>query len=65
MTAAATVKPHVVGLRDPKRGWFYVAECAKCDWSVNWDAALSWERVLEIAAMHYWLYADTRNCYAG
>jgi hypothetical protein len=58
-------KPAVSGLKDPVHGWFYVAGCPKCDWSVNWDGEMPFEWVVEVALWHWWIYSDTVSCYRG
>lgn len=59
------MKPHVRGLKDSDGTWKYVAWCDKCDWSLNWDGSLNYDWVLSAAIAHYYLYADTKRCYAG
>lgn len=65
MTTTAGDKPSVHGLKD-SRGWFYVAECSKCDWSFNWDGAVrDWLYIANTAWWHYWMYSETKACRSG
>jgi len=60
------VKPQVIGLKDPAKGWFYTVNCPRCEWSWNWDAVTKdWRMVLDVAIWHWYMYSDTQTCGSG